>query len=263
MTDTPRDRVAPDRVAQDRVAPDRNPRDQVYAEPRKRLERFVFDDNVARVFADMVSRSVPGYELTLTMIGVLAAHYARAHTVCYDLGCSLGASTLAMRHHAPEHCRIIAVDNSPAMVERCAANIKQDQAAPAVDIICADLQTLQYTDASLVTLNFTLQFIPAAQRLDLLQRLQRSLISGGALILSEKIALPGTGEQALFEQLHHDFKHAMGYSRMEIAQKRAALDQVLIPDSAATHKERLHRAGFSEVYTWFQCFNFVSLLAIK
>jgi tRNA (cmo5U34)-methyltransferase len=83
------------------------------------------------------------------------------------------------------------------------------------------------------------------------------------MVLSEKIALPGNAQQELFEVLHHDFKRAMGYSDLEIAQKRAALDQVLIPDTVASHKERLHKAGFTEVYTWFQCLNFASWLAIK
>jgi tRNA (cmo5U34)-methyltransferase len=239
------------------------PKDRLFAAPRDQHERFRFDDHVAQVFADMVSRSVPGYDLTLTMIGVLAAHYAQENSVCYDLGCSLGASTLAMRHRVPPNCRIIAIDNSTAMTERCRANIAGDRARPEVAVVCADIQDIDYANASLATLNFTLQFVPAEQRLDLLRRLQHGLIAGGALILSEKIALPGDRERALFEQLHHDFKHAMGYSRLEIAQKRAALEQVLIPDSLDTHKERLHRAGFSEVYTWFQCFNFISLLAVK
>ena len=83
------------------------------------------------------------------------------------------------------------------------------------------------------------------------------------MILSEKIKLTGSMEQALMTDLHHDFKAAMGYSKMEIAQKRQAIENVLIPDTIDTHKERLYDAGFSHVYVWFQCFTFVSLVAIK
>lgn len=237
--------------------------DALYASPQEAVQRFRFDEHVARVFQDMIGRSVPGYDLTLRMIGVIAAHFAQADTHCYDLGCSLGAATLAMRHNIPASCRIFAVDNSPAMIEQCRTNIAADKAAPRVDLICGDISDLTITRASMVAFNFTLQFIPAERRLGLLEGIYQGLQPGGALILSEKIALPGDSEQELFESLHHDFKRSMGYSDLEIAQKRTALDQVLLPDTVDTHKERLHKAGFGEVYTWFQCFNFASWLAIK
>ena len=96
-----------------------------------------------------------------------------------------------------------------------------------------------------------------------LERLHRGMVNGGALILSEKIALPGASEQALFEHLHHEFKHAMGYSRLEIAQKRNALENVLIPETELNHQQRLHECGFSAVETWFKHFNFCSFMAIK
>ena len=237
--------------------------DQLFARPLEHVDRFCFDEQVANVFADMIGRSVPGYDLTLNMIGVIAAHFAQNDSRCYDLGCSLGASTLAMRHRIPDSCRIVAVDNSLAMAQRCQDAVQRDPAGPRVDVLCADIQHVTIANASMVTLNFTLQFIGAGQRLSLLSAIHHGLNSGGALILSEKIALSGDGEQKLFESLHYDFKRTMGYSDLEIAQKRAALDQVLVPDTVDTHKERLHLAGFREVYTWFQCLNFASWLAIK
>lgn len=239
------------------------PSDQLFARPLEQVERFSFDEHVAGVFADMIARSVPGYDLTLTMIGVIAAHFVQEHSRCYDLGCSLGAATLAMRHRIPDSCHIVAVDNSEAMSRRCRENIRQDKAAARVDVLCADIMDIGIDQATMVTFNFTLQFIPAGQRLSVLETIYRGLEPGGVLILSEKIALPGDSEQELFETLHHDFKRTMGYSDLEIAQKRAALDQVLVPDTTDTHKERLHMAGFREVYTWFQCVNFASWLAIK
>lgn len=237
--------------------------DELFASPLEAVQRFRFDEHVARVFEDMIGRSVPGYDLTLRMIGVIAAHFVRPDSHCYDLGCSLGAATLAMRHNVPDNCRIFAIDNSTAMVDRCRKNIARDNATAPVTLICGDIEDLSIQNASMITFNFTLQFIPADKRLPLLEGIYRGLQPGGALLLSEKIALPGDNEQQLFESLHHDFKRAMGYSELEVAQKRAALDKVLLPDTVDTHKERLHKAGFREVYTWFQCFNFASWLAIK
>ena len=64
-------------------------------------------------------------------------------------------------------------------------------------------------------------------------------------------------------QLHQAFKKMQGYSELEISQKRTALENVLIPDSDSGLLNRIHQAGFEEVYQCFRCFNFVSYLAIK
>ncbi|CAH0991498.1 Carboxy-S-adenosyl-L-methionine synthase [Sinobacterium norvegicum] len=238
--------------------------DQIYADTTGRPADFRFDDKVAQVFADMISRSVPGYGLTLDMIGVIAKHYVTNNSHCYDLGCSLGASTLAIRHNIEAvDSTIIAVDNSPAMIEQCRANLESSQSLTPVDLRAEDILATTFDNASLVTMNFTLQFIASEQRLALLSRIADGMNTGGALVLSEKIALPGSMEQALMTDLHHDFKAAMGYSQLEIAQKRQSIENVLIPDTIESHKERLHEAGFSQVHVWFQCFNFISLLAIK
>ncbi|ROS01569.1 tRNA (cmo5U34)-methyltransferase [Sinobacterium caligoides] len=238
--------------------------DQIYAAASGRPADFRFDSKVAQVFADMIARSVPGYGLTLDMIGVIAKHYVTDGSQCYDLGCSLGASTLAIRHNiVAKDTHIIGIDNSSAMIDQCRQNIADNPELPTVELRAEDLLDSQFGNASLVTMNFTLQFIAAEQRPSLLKRIADGMNEGGAMILSEKIALTGSMEQEVMTDLHHGFKAAMGYSEMEIAQKRQAIENVLIPDTVDTHKERLHDAGFSHVYLWFQCFNFVSLLAIK
>jgi tRNA (cmo5U34)-methyltransferase len=63
--------------------------------------------------------------------------------------------------------------------------------------------------------------------------------------------------------LHHQFKRANGYSDLEIAQKRSALENVLLPETLNQHKQRISQAGFSSCDVWFQCFNFASLVALK
>ena len=118
-------------------------------------------------------------------------------------------------------------------------------------------------DASVVVFNFTLQFIPPAQRDALLARIGSAMRPGGVLVLSEKIRFEDEHLQALNTDLHHAFKRANGYSDLEISQKRSALENVLVPETIATHQQRLRNAGFTSVDVWFQCFNFASLVAIK
>lgn len=249
-------------------------RDRIYANPRASVDAFTFDDKVVAVFEDMINRSVPGYAMILEMTGVITRRYAQSGTRCYDLGCSLGASTLSIRHNLPDaSCDILAVDNSPAMVARCKEYIDRDTqaleralgsgCAPQVEVRLADIRDVTFERASLVVANFTLQFLAPDARAEVLRRIQQGLVPGGAMVLSEKIAFEDPGEQDLLTELHHGFKRARGYSDMEIAQKRTALENVLIPETLATHRKRLLDAGFSRVHLWFQCFNFVSMLAEK
>ena len=238
--------------------------DRVFADARSEIGKFRFDAAVARVFPDMIRRSVPGYTLILPMIGVIASRYAQPNSNCYDLGCSLGGATLAMRHgiHAP-NCRIIGIDNSADMIERCQHYIALDDAPIPVDLQCADIREAPLNNASVVTLNFTLQFVSPADRLTLLRRIHDALLPGGVLVLSEKICFADAREQAQQEALYYDFKRANGYSELEISQKRTALERVLIPETIDAHRERLQAAGFDSVVLWYQCFNFMSLLAIR
>lgn len=225
--------------------------------------QFTFDSAVARVFPDMIKRSVPGYAETVAMSGVIAGEYARDHTNLYDLGCSLGAVTLAMRHGVKaEGCKIIGIDNSSAMIEQAGHYLALDEGSVDVELMCADITSQVIENASVVALNYVLQFIAQNQRLDLLTQIAKGLNSGGALILSEKICFDDD-EQPLQDKLHLDFKRANGYSELEIAQKRSAIENVLIPETESAHITRLKKAGFTRVIRWYQCFNFVSYLAIK
>ncbi|MEW8383671.1 MAG: carboxy-S-adenosyl-L-methionine synthase CmoA, partial [Candidatus Thiodiazotropha taylori] len=130
-------------------------------------------------------------------------------------------------------------------------------------LVCSDVRNVVIERASMIILNFTLQFIPAEDRLDFLTQLYDGMQDNGLLVLSEKIALSNEASQNLFTEMHHSFKKAQGYSDLEISQKRSALENVLIPETLERHKQRLQKIGFSTVEVWFQCFNFVSLLAIK
>lgn len=242
-------------------------RDTIYADPLSATGLFAFDDNVARVFPDMIKRSVPGYSTIVAMTGLLAGRYASAGSNIYDLGSSLGASSLAMRQNIRQpDCRILAVDNSVSMLQRSRSIIdadKHDTHTTRVSLICADLQDVTIHNASVVVLNFTLQFIPLEARDKLIQRIYAGLVPGGIMILSEKVVFEDPHLNELNIDLHHQFKRANGYSDLEIAQKRSALENVLLPETLAQHRQRITTAGFSSCDVWFQCFNFASLIALK
>ena len=242
---------------------DEKKKDTVYARPILRVSDFRFDAAVADVFENMINRSVPGYPLVLDLIGVLTEKYARPNTNCYDLGCSLGASTLKIRQNLPESCHLIGVDSSSAMVERCKANITRDHSQASVEILEQMIQDTQVENASIVVINYTLQFIPDEERQTVLTRIANGMVKGGALILSEKISFDNAARQQSMTELHVEFKKYQGYSDLEIAQKRASLENVLITNTEQQHINRLLNAGFETAQLFVSCFNFASFLAIR
>jgi tRNA (cmo5U34)-methyltransferase len=239
-------------------------RDTIYADPLREAGLFSFDENVAKVFPDMIKRSVPGYTTIVSMTGLLAQRYAAAGSNLYDLGCSLGASTLAMRQNLrTANCRLIGVDNSQAMLERCRSIVDTDTHDTPVELVCANIEDVVIENASVVVLNFTLQFVPVALRDAVVQRIYDGLRPGGIVVLSEKVTFEDPHLDQLNIDLHHEFKRANGYSELEISGKRAALENVLLPETLGQHKQRINNCGFSACDVWFQCFNFASMVAIK
>ena len=238
-------------------------RDDIYLHEDK-VTAFVFDERVAAVFDDMISRSVPGYATIVGMIGTLAQRYAQADSVCYDLGCSLGAASFAMRQQiqAPG-CRIRAIDTSQAMLDRFGKVLAANPEGVPIDLVCGDILAEDIANASVVVLNFTLQFIALEQRAALIRRVFEGLRPGGMLILSEKIHFEDPALNQLFIDLHHRFKEQNGYTQTEISRKRAAIENVLVPETLRAHEQRIREAGFASFAVWFQCFNFASMVAVK
>jgi len=241
-------------------------RDSIFALPQSRIGDFAFDQQVADVFPDMISRSVPGYASILAMIEQLSARFAVPGSNIYDLGCSLGAASRLISPQVPRDCTIYAIDNSAAMIDKLLHLLEQQSVNPkGCQIIAkqADVREVAMTNASFVVLNLTLQFVPLPDRPQLLQQVYQSLVSGGALLVSEKICFEDPYQQQLLTELHHDFKRAHGYSELEIAQKRTSIENILVPETLSTHCKRLRQVGFQQVAPWFQCFNFASILAVK
>ena len=239
-------------------------RDNLFARPLGKVPKFVFDRSVVDVFPDMIQRSVPGYQTIINHTGELADRFVQQDSHIYDLGCSLGASTLAIRERIESrNARIFAVDNSQAMLDKLATILQTQPSDTDTQLITSDICDIQITNASLVVLNFTLQFVPLARRSELIGSIYKGLNPNGCLIISEKLHFEPESLNTLLTELHHQFKRDQGYSDLEISQKRDAIDKVLMPESLSTHIQRLKDCGFKSASPWFQCYNFGSLIAIK
>jgi tRNA (cmo5U34)-methyltransferase len=240
------------------------PRDRIFAEAEAAAGSFEFNDEVADVFPDMLERSIPGYAASIQAIGTLAANYVQPGTRCYDLGCSLGAATLAMRQNiAVPGCEIVAVDQAPAMIERCRKIIAAAGATVDVSLVEGDVRQIAIEQASMVVMNYTLQFLSVAERDAMIGRIYGGLVDGGIFVLSEKVVDEDSKVEELLVRMHHEFKRQNAYSDLEISRKRTALENVLIPESVATHRARLSTAGFRHFGVLLRHFNFVSIVAVK
>ena len=241
-------------------------KDNIYK--KDKIGPFEFDDKVAEVFPDMLERSVPGYEATINTIEALASNYVKENSNCYDLGCSLGAATIAMRHGIKKQgCKIFSIDNSESMISRCKKIFLKDkedfQSNTKIHAINDDICDVQIKNASMVVLNFTLQFIQKEKRSSVIDSIYNGLNKGGILVLSEKVIDENKFKEKLLVELHHTHKKNKGYSAKEIIRKQTSLKNILTPETVNDHQNRLHRAGFINNLIWLRYFNFISIIAIK
>jgi len=223
---------------------------------------FRFDANVVKVFDDMVKRSVPGYDSMIQMIGLIARMYGQENTNYYDLGSSTGAISLSIAlNNKHKNNQFFAIDNSEDMVNQCKKNLNNK--VNNLHAICADINDINIQNASIVVLNLTLQFIDVELRSNLIKKIYDGLNPGGVLIISEKIHFENKQIQNQITKLHMDFKRENGYSELEIANKRQAIENVLITETEEEHLKRLRDCGFNDTSCFFQCLNFVSFLSVK
>jgi tRNA (cmo5U34)-methyltransferase len=240
-------------------------KDNIFAK-RNKIKDFTFDKEVADVFDDMLVRSVPFYLELQRMIGEIAAYFAQKKTRIYDLGCSTG-TTLIMMIKAIDNplVEFVGVDYSRPMLEKTMKNIRKCTKDAKVELIEADLNKMDFdlSNASVVTMNWTLQFVRPLYREKLIRKINKGLVKNGALILCEKVLVEDSMLNRLYIELYYNFKRRQGYSEMEIAQKREALENILIPYRADENTELLKKSGFRTVDSLFRWYNWASFIAIK
>lgn len=227
-------------------------------------EDFAFNEAVAAVFDDMLNRSVPCYQLVIeAMAQILGRRFADGAQV-YDLGCSVGTTVLLLaKRLATRNFRFLGVDKAPAMLERARQKAQAATHAQCLRFEEGDITTCALNGADAILCNYTLQFLRPVARQAFADRIFAALPAGGIFLLSEKTIAHAPGLNRDFIAIHHDFKRARGYSELEIAAKREALENVLIPFSLQENIDLLRSAGFAEVEPFFTWFNFSSLVALK
>ncbi len=239
-------------------------KDRVFAQKKNKITAFEFNEEVASVFDDMLSRSVPFYLEGIQRQAQLCKDFYVKQTNIYDLGCSHGnIGIMICRCFGDSDFSMIGVDYSIPMIEKYRKRLKNTKWQENIKLLCEHAENVDIIDASVVILNLTIQFIAPDRRNDLIQKIYNGLVKGGILLLTEKIVHRKEIISHIQKEYYKKFKRENGYSELEISQKRDALEDVLIPETIETHKNRLRNAGFNSFDIWMKWFNFASFIAIK
>ncbi|NUO08307.1 MAG: carboxy-S-adenosyl-L-methionine synthase CmoA [Candidatus Brocadia sp.] len=239
-------------------------KDELFKSNMTTIADFNFGEKVASVFDDMLDRSVPFYREIQRMIMEMAADFAVEGTNIYDLGCSTGTTILNLGQNIPGKVKFIGVDYSQDMLARCKQKLAECYFAREHELICADLnQGVNIGNASVVVMVLTLQFIRPLNRDKLIRSILSGLNENGCLILVEKVLGEDSVFNRLFIKYYYDFKKRNGYSELEIAQKREALENILIPYKLSEDRELLLKEGFRYCDVFFKWYNFFGMVAVK
>ncbi|PZP87058.1 MAG: carboxy-S-adenosyl-L-methionine synthase CmoA [Azospirillum brasilense] len=238
--------------------------DKVFELRERAVQDFTFDKVVAGVFDDMVSRSVPFYDEMQRMSAELAGDFATDGSNLYDIGCSTGTSLIAFSQRIRAKTTLIGLDNSHEMLKKAEEKLAAAQLNHAYKLEYADLHKgLHIENASLVSMILTLQFVRPLYRERIVKQIYDGLNENGAFLMIEKLTSEDTIFNRLFIAHYYDYKRRNGYSDMEIANKREALENVLIPYRMEENFELLRDAGFSKIDVFFRWYNFCGIIAKK
>jgi tRNA (cmo5U34)-methyltransferase len=246
-------------------------------------DRWQFDDEVARVFDNMLQRSIPDYETMREMVTELGAQFIEYYSNVLDIGTSRGdqiARFLSkgyedqveriLEDDVPgiEGAEYIGIEISDPMIE---AASRRFDGVNNVAIIKHDIREglpinkwLDPGDRlSLVTAVLTMIFVPVEARYRVLSDIHRHLETDGALIMVEKVIGEGPAMDELLVGQYQAFKARQGYTDEDIERKRLSLEGVLVPLQLSSHVANLKAVGFTHVDTFWRCLNFVGIIAVK
>jgi len=239
-------------------------KDKIFDDSRQKVTDFEFNRAVVSVFDDMVVRSVPFYLEIQRMITELAADFALEGTQIYDLGCSTGTTMMNLDKVIDPKIRFVGIDNSDEMLKSCKKNLKSAGITRDIDLVKADINNgVLLENSSVVILCLTLQFVRPLYREKLLKSIYDQLHENGALIMIEKVLGEATLFNRMFIKYYYDFKQANNYSQTEIAKKREALENVLIPYKLKENEDMLKDCGFKHIEVFFKWYNFSGFVAMK
>ena len=232
-------------------------KDEIQAEGK-----WMFDENVAEVFSDMLSRSIPDYETMRDLTFRMARKFIRPFSNVLDIGCSTGLSSQSLIEcEEAKKVDFTLVDVSAPMLARCRERYKDNVR---VDVCEWDIKDgCPVQRCSVVLSCLTLQFVPIEYRQSIVSSIYDSLQKGGAFLLVEKVlGSSNVIDNAMVEE-YYNVKKENAYTEEQILSKRKSLAGQLVPLTLEWNVSLLRDAGFTWVDTYWRYLNFCGILAVK
>jgi tRNA (cmo5U34)-methyltransferase len=234
-------------------------KDKVFSKPIEK--QFEFDENVASVFDDMLQRSVPFYKENLNLQINILKRFLKENDKVVDLGSSTGTFLIELAKKTDFNLNLIGIDNSKAMIKR--AENKAKAFGVDINFVEEDFLNYDFSNSKAVIANYTVQFVRPLKREKLIKKIYESLLNNGIFLMSEKLITENKRLNKIMIDIYYEYKKNMGYSEFEIAQKREALENVLIPYTMNENIEMLKNAGFKDIEVIFRWNNFATFIAFK
>lgn len=239
-------------------------KDKIFADKKTKMSDFNFGKETVAVFDDMFERSVPFYNEIQRMICEIAADFAEDDTNIYDLGCSTGTTLFNIYNTVKKDVRFIGIDYSQDMLDKCRKRLSQNNVTKEYSLICSDLNNwVNITNASVVVMNLTMQFVRPLYREQVVKSIFNGLNPNGCFILLEKVLGNNSDFNRMFIKYYYEMKKRNRYTELEITQKREALENILIPYRLDENKDLLKNAGFAQYDIFFKWYNFCGVVALK
>jgi tRNA (cmo5U34)-methyltransferase len=239
-------------------------KDQIFSEGDFSSGSFKFTSDVASVFDDMASRCIPFYREVIQLTAEVAQDYVPNGGHIYDLGCSTGTTLLYLAKCLNgKNISMTGYDPAEAMLKKANEKSHVYTYSHEINFLNGVCESASIKQANMVIMNYTLQFIELEERAKAISRIYENLEQGGVFLISEKLREKDPKVEKLNTRAYESFKAGNGYSFLEIANKRQALENILVPQSTDENIAMLKNAGFSTVDVLFKWLNFATFIAIK
>ncbi|NBR24734.1 MAG: hypothetical protein EBU08_13375 [Micrococcales bacterium] len=212
-------------------------------------EPFSFD--TITDFDDHIAKSIPNYHLLNDAVRDLATFYAKEDFSIVDLGCSTGK----LLESIPFEGDKLGIDISGNLLPESHDNVQYVQ---------KDLRSFRNLGKtpSLVISLFTLQFLPLADRPNILSLVYDELAEGGAFIWAEKVHEESGELERVMNSAYYDFKR-LHFSASEIMKKERDLRPIMQTNTSMRNYIMAENAGFTVGTMFWKFYNFEAWLFVK
>lgn len=230
----------------------------------KRTAPWEFDEEVTKVFSNMISRSIPDYETMRALSSRLACDYLHDGARLLDLGCSNGLSVAGIVREYHDRISYVLCDISKPMLEQCRDRYAGLISKGCMTVVDNDLRRgLPEGDYDVIQSILTLQFTPIEYRKQIIKRVYDSLNRNGCFIFVEKVLADSPKLDSILVDEYYRIKREHGYTQEQIEDKRKSLEHQLTPLTERWNVDMLREAGFREVECFWRCLNFCAWIAVK